>query len=356
MERRKRIIYRAILFCCLMVMTVIPVKAAEATGSVSIQLSQEAAGVNITLYQVAVQKEDGLYFTETFANSGVTLENLSGAEETQQAADALATYAAAQAANGQTQTVKEDGTVTYENLASGVYLAVQNSGTETILIQNMLFAFTPNSADSADNQLILTGKSSFPGGAVILNKTDDKGNVLQGAKFILEVQTDGQWKELKTDLISDQNGQIVVTDLPIGSYRFRETEAPKDYLLLEDPVSFEITKAGQVAVVDGIYQKASGEVAELTVVNAPKFPNGFLYDTTPTPSVEATPTFIATPTPETTTQPTPGGNNPSGGTPDGGSTPQKVKTGDDTQILPFVILLLSAMAVAAVVIRKKEKN
>lgn len=351
MERRKRIIYRAILFCCLMVLTVLPVKAAEATGSVTIQFSQEAAGVNLTLYQVAEQGTDGLNFTEAFANSGVTLEKLSTAEETQQAADALAACTAAQTANGQTQMVKEDGTVTYGNLVSGVYLAVQNSGTETVLIQNMLFAFTPGSADRADNHLILTGKSSFPGGAVILNKTDEKDNALQGAKFLLEVQTDGQWKELKTDLITDQNGQIVVTDLLIGSYRFRETEAPKDYLLLEDPVSFEITKAGQVAAAEGRYQKASGEVAELTVVNVPRFPNGYLYDATPTPSVAA-----ATPTPEPTSQPVSGEDNPSGGNPDGGSTSQRVKTGDDTQILPFVVLLLSAMAVTAAVICKKEKN
>lgn len=354
MERRKRIIYRAILFCCLMVLTVLPVKAAEATGSVTIQFSQEAAGVNFTLYQVAEQGTDGLNFTEAFANSGVTLEKLSGAEETQQAADALAACAAAQTENGQTQMVKEDGTVTYLDLVPGVYLAVQNSGTETVLIQNMLFAFTPGSADRADNHLVLTGKSSFPGGAVILNKTDEKDNVLQGAKFLLEVQTDGQWKELKTDLITDQNGQIVVTDLSIGSYRFRETEAPKGYLLLEDPVPFEITKAGQVAAAEGRYQKASGEVAELTVINVPVFPNGFLYDTTPTPGVEATP--AATPTPEPTSQPASGENNPSGGNPDGGSTSQEVKTGDDTRILPFVILLLSAMAVTAAVICRKEKN
>lgn len=351
MEGRKRIIYRAILFCCLMVLAAMPAEAAEATGSVTIQLSQEAAGVNITLYQVAEQRTDGLDLTEAFANSGVAPEKLSTAEETQQAADALAACAAAQTANGQTQMVKEDGTVTYGDLVSGVYLAVQNSGTETVLIQNLLFAFTPGSADRADNHLILTGKSSFPGGAVILNKTDEKDNALQGAKFLLEVQTDGQWKELKTDLITDQNGQIVVTDLSIGSYRFRETEAPKDYLLLEDPVSFEITKAGQVAAAEGRYQKASGEVAELTVVNVPRFPNGYLYDATPTPSVAT-----ATPTPEPTSQPASGEDNPSGGNPDGGSTSQRVKTGDDTRILSFVILLLSAMAVAAAVICRKEKN
>ena len=350
MERKKRTLWKMILFCCLMLLGAGTVKAAQ-TGNVSLQLSE--ADVEMTLYQVAETEEDGLYYTEDFADCKADLENLSQAKA-QEAADTLAAYAKEQNLKGISAKTDEEGYLSFTDLAEGVYLLTQTGSQDVIAVQNMLFVIPQGTGSQKDYDVVLEAKSSFPGGAVILNKTDPDGNALEGAKFTLQVREGEDWKEFKTSLVTNQYGQIVVTDLPIGSYQFVETEAPKGYMLLEDPVPFEIKKAGQVAVVKGIYQKDSGEVEELDVVNAPDFPDGPLYDTTPTPSVTITITPSVTPTdgsdtPGGNTPGTPGNGNPGTGTPG-------VKTGDNSPILALTIMLLLAAAVitASIMIRKRN--
>ena len=111
---------------------------------------------------------------------------------------------------------------------------------------------------------------------MILNKTDPDGKALEKAVFALwqkiypeagETVPEGAatgsdeggtfyWKEFKTQLTTDGNGQIVVTDLPLGSYQFTEEKAPDGFIKLSEPVSFQITRAGQTAVVNGVYVPA----------------------------------------------------------------------------------------------------
>ncbi len=74
-------------------------------------------------------------------------------------------------------------------------------------------------------------------GKVTLTKTDkDTTKTLQGVKFNL--YKDGIL--YKKDLVTDSTGKIVVDNLPVGSYEFKETESLEGYLLLKDPVRFEI--------------------------------------------------------------------------------------------------------------------
>ena len=86
---------------------------------------------------------------------------------------------------------------------------------------------------------------------MILLKSDEEGNVVQKARFALhrKVYVDSEadipfdaesgsddkgtfyWKVFKKELSTSEGGQIVVTDMPIGDYRFTETEAPDGYIL-----------------------------------------------------------------------------------------------------------------------------
>ena len=245
--------------------------------------------------------------------------------------------------------------MTFDGLAEGVYLLSQTGAADVIAVQNMLFVFPQETEGAKKYDLVLAGKTSFPGGAVILTKTDPDGKTLANAEFTLEVQEENTWKKLKTTLVSDKNGQIVVTDLPVGSYRFVETKAPEGYMLLADPVPFEITKAGQVELADGIYKKSSGDVQELNVINAEEFPSGPLYDKTPTPAVSVTPS--AAPSDGGNSTP---GNNPSGNNPSGNSTPgsgsSNVKTGDNSPILSLTIMLLLAAGVITMNILVRKRN
>ncbi|MBO3405547.1 SpaA isopeptide-forming pilin-related protein, partial [Clostridium perfringens] len=75
-------------------------------------------------------------------------------------------------------------------------------------------------------------------GKVVLTKKDSKnGNLLEGAVFNLQ---DQQGNNIRTNLITDENGQIILNDLAPGDYQFVETKAPNGYELDTTPVKFTI--------------------------------------------------------------------------------------------------------------------
>ncbi|AQW28381.1 MSCRAMM family protein [Clostridium perfringens] len=83
-------------------------------------------------------------------------------------------------------------------------------------------------------------------GKVVLTKKDSQnGNVLQGAVFNLQNQ---KGEDIKTNLTTDENGQIVLNDLAPGDYQFVEIEAPNGYELDKTPVKFTIVVGQREAI------------------------------------------------------------------------------------------------------------
>ncbi|QIN91165.1 Cys-Gln thioester bond-forming surface protein (plasmid) [Clostridium perfringens] len=83
-------------------------------------------------------------------------------------------------------------------------------------------------------------------GKVVLTKKDSKnGNLLEGAVFNLQ---DQQGNDIRTNLISDENGQIILNDLAPGDYQFVETKAPNGYELDTTPVKFTIVVGQREAI------------------------------------------------------------------------------------------------------------
>ncbi|MDA2111528.1 SpaA isopeptide-forming pilin-related protein [Bacillus cereus] len=79
-----------------------------------------------------------------------------------------------------------------------------------------------------------------PMGKMKLVKVDisDKNKKLAGAKFHIE---DAKGKVVG-ELITDEKGEIISKDLPIGNYTLVEIEAPKGYELLKDKIAVKIEK------------------------------------------------------------------------------------------------------------------
>ncbi|WP_041184433.1 MSCRAMM family protein [Bacillus thuringiensis] len=79
-----------------------------------------------------------------------------------------------------------------------------------------------------------------PMGKMKLVKVDisDKNKKLAGAKFHIE---DAKGKVVG-ELITDEKGEIISNDLPIGNYTLVEIEAPKGYELLKDKIAVKIEK------------------------------------------------------------------------------------------------------------------
>lgn len=77
------------------------------------------------------------------------------------------------------------------------------------------------------------------------------GNALSGASFILEQLVGGNWGQLNpgTFYTSQQNGEIEVTYLPAGTYRFIEVSAPVGYARHTVPLQFTIAEDGTVDII-----------------------------------------------------------------------------------------------------------
>lgn len=258
-------------------------------GSITLQLTGDARDVELTLWKVADYKDGKYIFSNGFENSGVTITNLKDASEAQGAADALTTYAIENNIKAaDTQKVDKNGRLLFSNLSPALYLAGETSGDDIMKVQGVLVPIPylgENGLGIYDAEI--SPKYSFPGGAVLVHKVDEEGSFVSQAEFVLQqkvyitgyeelpenVQKESDqggefyWKEFAASLVSDKNGQIVITDMPKGTYRVIETKTPAGYISSSVPYEFVIEKAGEVKTVDGIYQAASGSITEVTVVN-----------------------------------------------------------------------------------------
>lgn len=273
----------------MLLMLCIPVHAgAEQTGSIELVLPAGQEKLEMTLYPVADYVDGGYVFSKDFAKSGIQITDLNNAEEAQKAAASLAAYAKEQGLAGVSGSPDSNGSVKFEALSPALYLASQSGGEEFLEIQAALIP-VPYVGDDGEwhEDAVVYPKYAFPGGAVIVTKVDEDGSTVGEAQFVLqqkvyysesEAVPDGAetgsdesgsfyWKEFQGNLTTSEHGQIVVTDMPVGEYRFVETQAPDGFIMNTEPAYFSITQAGQVVEVGGVYQQESGLVADVKVVN-----------------------------------------------------------------------------------------
>ena len=79
-------------------------------------------------------------------------------------------------------------------------------------------------------------------GTLVVNKVDGDGNPVDGCVIALYLE-DGT---LRLFLKTDENGQIMITDIPYGNYYYQELSAPEGYVMNNDKHEFTITQDKQV--------------------------------------------------------------------------------------------------------------
>lgn len=94
----------------------------------------------------------------------------------------------------------------------------------------------------------ISGGVEVRDGKAILTKVDagDAGITLSGAVFKLEkMQPDNSWEAVAGSerLTTNASGQITVTGLLLGQYRFVEIEPPAGYVMEAEPIGFAITSS-----------------------------------------------------------------------------------------------------------------
>lgn len=264
-------------------------QASSGTGSISLHLPKEAEGAEFTVIKVADMGNDGTFaYTSAFAGSTVSLMDMGNAQD---AAEQFWLQAQTAGVAGTAYRATANGLI-ISDLMPGYYLVVQTSGQNGAEVQKVLAPIPYLQEDGIGNPVYdvdLTPKFEIPVGAAILTKDDGSGVPVAGAHFDLErkvyIAQEGAapenmetgmdaggrftWEKYRSDLITNDVGQIAMEKLPLGMYRLMETTAPTGYFLNTAPAYFEIKAEGTVQLNGGQYTALSGSVEQVYVANTP---------------------------------------------------------------------------------------
>lgn len=136
----------------------------------------------------------------------------------------------------------ENGEIRVQNLEPGDYAFQETEAPTNYDLATNTWPFTivagQTSATMVTAENNKTGKPDVDTGEVILVKQDSAtGETLEGAVFDL-MTADGAI--VASNLTTDANGEITVTNLAPGKYSFKETKAPEGYELATDVWEFTI--------------------------------------------------------------------------------------------------------------------
>ncbi|EPE62395.1 LPXTG-motif cell wall anchor domain protein [Exiguobacterium sp. S17] len=134
-------------------------------------------------------------------------------------------------------TTGDDGTVTVDRLLTGTYTFVEKTAPAGYILDTTRHTFTVDYGQDTVEQVTVENERQK---SIRLIKTDVvTGQPLANAVFSL---TDDQGNVLQSNLKTDANGQILVTNLNPGSYRFIETSAPGGYMTDGTPYPFTLVR------------------------------------------------------------------------------------------------------------------
>ncbi|NGP46536.1 LPXTG cell wall anchor domain-containing protein [Bacillaceae bacterium SIJ1] len=173
-------------------------------------------------------------------------------------------------------TTDSNGTIVVEDLLPGDYQWVETDAPSGYQLNEEPIKFTleigdaPYTTVTAENEKNPSGSRWEPDpedeeATLRLVKVDEDDRMIQlaGAEFDL-VNEDGDVVE--SDLVTDNDGRIRVTDLEPGDYQWIEKKAPEGYVLDDTPIDVEVGK-GETETVFVENEKANNRV-ELQKVDA----------------------------------------------------------------------------------------
>ncbi|KAA0774478.1 LPXTG cell wall anchor domain-containing protein [Bacillus sp. AR2-1] len=164
-------------------------------------------------------------------------------------------------------TTDEHGKVSASDLRPGDYQFIEVKAPKDYTLSNDPIPFTIGK--SQKENINVTATNSLKKGAVTLTKIDDIDRImLKGAVFKI---VDMKGNEVRTNLVTDDNGEIPVSDLRPGDYQFIEMKAPEHYVLDETPIPFTIERSqtGKITVTGkNTLKKGSVELTKIDDIDA----------------------------------------------------------------------------------------
>lgn len=140
----------------------------------------------------------------------------------------------------------ESGEIIINDIKKGDYIFREVEAPAGYLIKNVDTKFTIS--DKSVELRVVNSKTSTDKGRHDFMKTDEAKKPLGGAMFkVMTKNKDGKFEPVKKDgkdyiVTSADNGKFAVEDMDYGKYYLVEIKAPQGFILLSDPVEFEIKK------------------------------------------------------------------------------------------------------------------
>ncbi|MBA3925492.1 SpaA isopeptide-forming pilin-related protein [Listeria rustica] len=134
------------------------------------------------------------------------------------------------------------GNVKVTGLAPGSYTIEETRAPRGMILNTAPIPFVIAAEAEGDPGIVSLGDVVNYKGSAILKKEDSSGNPLSGAVFTLK---NSAGETIQTDLVSNDDGEVIVEDLAPGSYTLEETKAPKGMILNTASIPFVIAAEAQ---------------------------------------------------------------------------------------------------------------
>lgn len=140
----------------------------------------------------------------------------------------------------------ESGEIIINDIKRGDYIFREVEAPAGYVIKNIDTKFTIS--DKSVELRVVNSKTSTDKGRHDFMKTDEAKKPLGGAMFkVMTKNKDGKFEPVKKDgkdyiVTSADNGKFAVEDMDYGKYYLVEIKAPEGFILLSEPVEFEIKK------------------------------------------------------------------------------------------------------------------
>lgn len=234
-------------------------------------------GATFSVYQVMDRAALRNYYDGTDGQTKVTVDTY--LNDTNDAIKSGETYSTAVA----TATTGDDGIASFPKLALGLYVVVETDTPDKVTspVKPFLVSVPMTKASSLNEWLYdihVYPKNGTTYGEVKIVKTGRVGsgaeNKLSGVTFTLEKwnETDGKWNLVTAsdkdgkefNLTTDTNGEISVSGLSQGKYRFIEQsiEGKNTYIIDQTPIEFEVNKKGEI-----VYNGETKAAFSISVIN-----------------------------------------------------------------------------------------
>lgn len=207
----------------------------------AVDLSKTKGSLTITKYEKGKTDNSGNYVPL----EGVTF-NIYKVSETETSTDKPAGNYTATARTG------SNGKATFPNLELGRYLVVEESAPANVTEKVKNFLVDIPSTNAVGNDILydveVEAKNETVYGSIILTKKNEKDEVMKGVTFILQKQNGTNWEDYPSSSSNsyntNDNGQISLTGLPAGKFRFIETNlGTNNGYILDNQTAHEFTVA-----------------------------------------------------------------------------------------------------------------